>query len=1233
MLALLATAVAIGPETVQADFEDDAGVHSEAVMKLARLGVFDGTECGEGFFCPSEPVLRWTMAVWTVRVLDSIEPRDGVPGDGQLGVTQSRFVDVENGVWWLPYVERIADLGITLGCAVEPATYCPDEPVTRAQMASFLQRAFGLVASGSALSFVDVGQSVHTDAIQALAEAGITAGCAVNPARFCPDEPVTRAQMASFLQRAFVSFGGVCPTEDNSADQSTGAGAGGGSGGGGSGGGGSGGGGSRGGGGNVVVNPRVRTPTEPGAPTDLNLLVQDRALQVSWEAPGDDGGKPIAGYRIQWRSGDNQLSESDPSVTVAGGVLNRRIGSLDNGTQYYVRVRAINDVGEGLWSTPPASATPAAAPGVPREMTIEPGNQKLTVTWQPPADDGGSPVTGYLVQWKDTGEEFSDTERRATVTEPRHQIPSLDNGSTYTVQVRAVNLTGTGPPASETGVPVTVPGLPTSLTLRSNMGNLLVSWDEPAADDGGLPVTGYLVQWKDTGEEFSDTERRATVTEPRHQITGLTIGNEYTVSVAAINATGTGPAVTESLLLAENPGVPREMTIEPGNQKLTVTWQPPADDGGSPVTGYLVQWKDTGEEFSDTERRATVTEPRHQIPSLDNGSTYTVQVRAVNLTGTGPPASETGVPVTVPGLPTSLTLRSNMGNLLVSWDEPAADDGGLPVTGYLVQWKDTGEEFSDTERRATVTEPRHQITGLTIGNEYTVSVAAINATGTGPAVTESLLLAENPGVPREMTIEPGNQKLTVTWQPPADDGGSPVTGYLVQWKDTGEEFSDTERRATVTEPRHQIPSLDNGSTYTVQVRAVNLTGTGPPASETGVPVTVPGLPTSLTLRSNMGNLLVSWDEPADGGLPVTGYLVQWKDTGEEFSDTERRATVTEPRHQITGLTIGNEYTVSVAAINATGTGPAVTESLLLAENPGAPNSLVVTARNQNLAVSWQSPTSEGSTPISEYRVLWKSAGEDYDDSACSHRRVTVSASGKLLAYIGPFRNGDSYDVRVIAVNASGSGSPADTSGTPAAIPGRPLGLGAFSIDGGLHLAWDTPWNGGSPITEYRIQWIGTGQEYSETDRQATATATSRSHEITGLTNGAKYTVRVIALNANGSSEIAETTGEPGDAPGPPASLSIPFAHALFNLTSLEFEWSAPTDQGASPITRYWVSVRRGYENDYPKPEFTTGLDLEMDISCVFTIRLCYRTQHFVRVSAVNAQGVGPPIVKEFRPTT
>ena len=1121
MLALLATAVAIGPETVQADFEDDAGVHSEAVMKLARLGVFDGTECGEGFFCPSEPVLRWTMAVWTVRVLDSIEPRDGVPGDGQLGVTQSRFVDVEDGVWWLPYVERMADLGITRGCAVEPARYCPEEPVTRAQMASFLQRAFGLVASGSALFFVDVGQSVHTDAIQALAEAGITRGCAVNPARFCPEEPVTRAQMASFLQRAFVSFGGACPTEDNSADQSTGAG--GGSGGGGSGGGGSGGG----GGGNRT---RVRTPTEPGAPTDLKLLVHDRALQVSWKAPGDDGRQPITDYRLQWRSGDNQLSESDPSVTVAGGVLNRRIGSLDNGTQYYVRVRAINDVGEGPWSTPPASATPAAAPGVPREMMIEPGNQQLTVTWQPPADDGGSPVTGYLVQWKDTGEEFSDTERRATVTDPRHQIPSLDNGSTYTVQVRAVNLAGTGPPASETGVPVSVPGPPTSLTFRSSMGNLLVSWDEPD-NDGGSPVTGYLVQWKDTGEEFSDTERRATVTDPRHQITGLTIGNEHTVSVAAINATGTGPAVTRSLLLVENPGVPREMMIEPGNQKLTVTWQPPAADGGSPVTGYLVQWKDTGEEFSDTERRATVTDPRHQIPSLDNGSTYTVQVRAVNLAGTGPPASETGVPVSVPGPPTSLTFRSSMGNLLVSWDEPD-NDGGSPVTGYLVQWKDTGEEFSDTERRATVTDPRHQITGLTIGNEHTVSVAAINATGTGPAVTRSLLLVENPGVPREMMIEPGNQQLTVTWQPPADDGGSPVTGYLVQWKDTGEEFSDTERRATVTDPRHQIPSLDNGSTYTVQVRAVNLAGTGPPASETGVPVSVPGPPTSLTFRSSMGNLLVSWDEPDnDGGSPVTGYLVQWKDTGEEFSDTERRATVTDPRHQITGLTIGNEHTVSVAAINATGTGPAVTRSLLLVENPGVPREMMIEPGNQQLTVTWQPPADDGGSPVTGYLVQWKDTGEEFSDT---ERRATVTDPRHQIPSLD---NGSTYTVQVRAVNLAGTGPPASETGVPVSVPGPPTSLTFRSSMGNLLVSWDEPDNdGGSPVTGYLVQWKDTGEEFSDTERRATVT--DPRHQITGLTIGNEHTVSVAAINATGTGPAVTRSLLLVENPGVPREMMI-----------------------------------------------------------------------------------------------
>ena len=174
-------------------FEDvgGGGVHVPAVEALEELGVFDGTECGDGLFCPGEPILRWVMAVWLMRVLGEELPEGG----------GSRFADVDAEVWWAPFVEALADVGVTKGCATDPLRYCPQDPVTRAQMASFLVRAFHLDTAIPA-GFSDTGGSTHEPNIDALAAARVTAGCATQPFRYCPDEAVTRAQMATFLARA-----------------------------------------------------------------------------------------------------------------------------------------------------------------------------------------------------------------------------------------------------------------------------------------------------------------------------------------------------------------------------------------------------------------------------------------------------------------------------------------------------------------------------------------------------------------------------------------------------------------------------------------------------------------------------------------------------------------------------------------------------------------------------------------------------------------------------------------------------------------------------------------------------------------------------------------------------------------------------------------------------------------------------------------------------------------------
>ncbi len=117
----------------------------------------------------------------------------------------SRFIDVPIGSLFFTEIEWLAETGTTRGCN-PPLNdrYCPGDTVTRGQMAAFLDRALDLPA-GTPGTFVDTTESVFAANIDALAAAGITKGC--NPPtndRYCPNDPVTRGQMAAFLTRALV---------------------------------------------------------------------------------------------------------------------------------------------------------------------------------------------------------------------------------------------------------------------------------------------------------------------------------------------------------------------------------------------------------------------------------------------------------------------------------------------------------------------------------------------------------------------------------------------------------------------------------------------------------------------------------------------------------------------------------------------------------------------------------------------------------------------------------------------------------------------------------------------------------------------------------------------------------------------------------------------------------------------------------------------------------------------
>jgi hypothetical protein len=113
------------------------------------------------------------------------------------------FVD-DTGSVFERAIDRLATAGVTVGCnPPDNDRFCPDDRVTRGQMAAFLVRALGYSDDGGGDLFVDDDESVFERAIDRLATAGVTLGC--NPPdndRFCPNDRVTRGQMAAFLARA-----------------------------------------------------------------------------------------------------------------------------------------------------------------------------------------------------------------------------------------------------------------------------------------------------------------------------------------------------------------------------------------------------------------------------------------------------------------------------------------------------------------------------------------------------------------------------------------------------------------------------------------------------------------------------------------------------------------------------------------------------------------------------------------------------------------------------------------------------------------------------------------------------------------------------------------------------------------------------------------------------------------------------------------------------------------------
>lgn len=168
--------------------DDNGNTHEANIEAIRAAGITYG--CGPDAYCPSDVVTRAQMAAFLNRALNLPAPR------------RDYFRD-DTGMTFESNINSLREAGITFGC--NPPTndrFCPNESVTRAQMAGFLVRAFSYEPVSTDYFTDDEGITLE-GAINSLAAEGVTYGC--NPpanTSFCPSQPVKRDQMASFFARA-----------------------------------------------------------------------------------------------------------------------------------------------------------------------------------------------------------------------------------------------------------------------------------------------------------------------------------------------------------------------------------------------------------------------------------------------------------------------------------------------------------------------------------------------------------------------------------------------------------------------------------------------------------------------------------------------------------------------------------------------------------------------------------------------------------------------------------------------------------------------------------------------------------------------------------------------------------------------------------------------------------------------------------------------------------------------
>ena len=818
-------------------------------------------------------------------------------------------------------------------------------------------------------------------------------------------------------------------------------------------------------------------PSAPAAPTvSANSDTPATKLDVSWTAPTMTGKPAITDYDVQYRkTGDSAWT--DASFT--GTTTSTTLSNLTMGKTYEVQVRATNAEGTGGWSSSGAAITDANA--VSRsiaENSAAGSNVGAAVT----ATANSAYTYTYSLDGTDKSK-FSIGSSTGQITVKSGTSLDYETKTSYSVTVKVAvaaasqgnaNAQSLDPnaPGNYT-IPVTInvtdvnegPTFSDDTTTRSIAENSASGTNIGAAVTAGTDPEGDTLTYSLTGTDASTFDIGSTtgqITVKAGNIPNYEAKTSYNVTVNVTDkkkADGTADTaiddtITVTINVTDVNEPPPKLGVPSGSRassnydsSFDLSWTAPTTtqmSGKPAVNDYDVQYKKTSDS-TWTNFAHTGTGTSTTVTGLEAGVSYDVEVRAVNDEGNGD-WSDSAMWTTDPdpvtrSIAENSAAGTNVGTEVnssidlegyhASMRLEGTDKDTFTIEASTGQIKVKAGNIPDYESETSYSVEVHVDAVQTGGNDTFSSARIITVTINVTDVNEPPPALAKPRVSQHSSTP--KTELDVNWDAPTMTGKPAVTDYDVQYKKTSDSVW-TDASFTGTETSTRLTGLDEGTSYDVQVRAVNDEGNGawsPSGAATTQDANVHAeFPTATATRSvaentaantNLGDAFTATDtEDHTLTYSLTGTDVASFALDTATGRLKTKAALDYESKTTYKVTIGvsdgkdsddNADTVVDDTIEVTIT---VTD---VSEPPAAPAAPTVAANSttptSKIDVSWTAPDMTGKPAISDYDVQYRLSGDSgWTDASFSGTGTSTTLTG--LTY------GKSYEVRVRATNAEGT---------------------------------------------------------------------------------------------------------------------------------------------------------------------------------------------------------------------